>query len=414
MESKDQSQKDFSTMGTESYNIKTAPEEEKIVLNIQESKPEKIIVLNKAQSASHGFYSKFNAYLIANSKVKAQAKGVFFHLLSVMINAGIPMVKALRALSMQSGKSPRLQLIIEDLANMIEEGSSLSFAMIKYPDVFTEQEIGMVESGEASGRLAQVLEILAKDADKAYQIKSKVKSALIYPVTILLLLVAVVAVMMIYVVPKLTELFSTLGEELPLLTRVVMAISNFMVGYKYAMAVGILGLILFAMLFKKTDIGRMFFDQLKIKMPIFGQLFKKAYLARMTRSLSNMIDSAVSIVKGIEITATSIGNEVYKKRLLLSVEDLKQGIPLAENLMQSDLFPPMLVNMIEVGEKTAQLGEISDKLAIFYEGEVDTAVAGISKIIEPVTLILIGLTVGGVVGAIMLPIMRISDLAGGI
>ena len=166
------------------------------------------------------------------------------------------------------------------------------------------------------------------------------------------------------------------------------------------------------MIARKTELGRIIIDNFKIKIPIFGNLFKQSYLARLARSLSNLLDSKLSIVRTMEITANSMGNEVYRKRLLIATEDIKQGIPLAESLASSDLFPPMLTNMIEVGEQTAQLDAISAKVAAFYENEVDTTVEGISKIIEPVILILIGGTVAVVVASIMLPIMKLSESAG--
>jgi type IV pilus assembly protein PilC len=329
-----------------------------------------------------------------------------------MVNSGIPMVKALSSLVAQMDKNPRMQMIIQQIANDVESGASLSDALQNNSEVFNEQETGMVQSGEASGQLSEVLENLASDTEKAYSIKAKVKSAMMYPIIVVLLLIAVVAAMMIYVIPQLKSLFAANEAQLPMITRIVVAFSDFLVAQKFMFMAGILVLIFFFLIFKKTAIGRYSIDKLKISVPIFGPLFKKAYLSRFARSLSNLLDSNISIVKAIEITANSIGNDVYKRRLMLSMEDVKQGIPLAESLTESVLFPPMLVNMIEVGEKTAQLHEISGKIATFYETEVDTAVAGISKIIEPVILIVIGLTVGAVVAAIMLPIMKLSDVSG--
>jgi type IV pilus assembly protein PilC len=184
------------------------------------------------------------------------------------------------------------------------------------------------------------------------------------------------------------------------------------VNHGVVLLVVILARVIFSVIYKKTDDGKYAFDKMKLNLPIFGQLFKKIYLARFAMSLSNLMDSGISIIRAFEITANSIGNEVYRRKLLLIKEDLKQGIPIADNLMQSDLFPPMMVSMIEVGEQTAQLGEISAKISEFYEMEVDTTVEGLSKILEPVILVVIGVTVGGVVAAIMMPIMQLSDMAG--
>ncbi len=414
--------KDFATAGTESFKLDGQDETEKdrVTLNIQEDQPEGII-LEKEKAAGIeltgnffvDLYKKVNFYLMSHSPVKPKDKANFFHLLSVMINAGIPMVKALRSLELQM-ESPRLQMIVKDLGNMIEGGASLSESMFSYTKIFSDAEIGMVKSGEASGQLSKVLDNLAKDAEKAYQIKSKVKSAMTYPIVIFALLIVVVVAMLVYVIPQLTELFEAIEGDLPAITAAVVGLSDFMLNNSLVLLSMVLIVVLFVMLFRRTDRGRYFFDSVKLKIPIFGGLFKMAFLSRFARSLSNLTDSNVSIVKTLEITANSMGNEVYRKSLLLAVEDIKQGIPLAENISSNPLFPPMLVNMIDVGEKTAQLDAITAKVAAFYEDEVDTAVAGISKIIEPVILIIIGLTVGTVVAAIMLPIMQLSDVAGAI
>jgi type IV pilus assembly protein PilC len=331
-----------------------------------------------------------------------------------MINAGMPMVKALRSLVSQSDKEPKLQMIINGIANDIESGQSLSESMLDYSDVFADQEIGMVESGEASGQLSRVLDNLAKDVEKAHSIASKVKGAMMYPIVIFTLLIGVVVAMLVFVIPKLEELFASSGAQLPLVTRIVVALSDFFIEQKFILIAVILILVGAFVLVSKTDFGKYAIDKTKISIPIFGKLFREAYLARFARSLSNLMDSNISIVKTMEITANSIGNEVFRKKLLLAMEDIKQGIPLAENLSDNDLFPPMLISMVDVGEKTAQLDKIMAKVADFYESELDTAVAGISKIIEPVILIFIGVTVGTVVAAIMLPIMQLSDIAGAI
>lgn len=410
--------KDFATTDTESFEIPgQEKDKERIVLTIQEDAPTEGIVLEKGKPQSTGnflldIYNDFNKWLVKHSSVNVKDKATFFHLLSVMVNAGIPMVKALRSLVNQMGKTPRLQMVLEKISDDVEAGASLSEAVSGHEDVFIEQEVGMIQSGEASGQLSSVLENLAADTEKAYTIKAKVKSALMYPVIVILLLIGVVVAMMVFVIPQLKDLFATSGADLPLITKIVVGISDFMIEKKFVFLAGVAMLVMGFMVFKKTALGKFLIDKFKISIPIFGGLFRKSYLSRFARSFSNLLDSNISVVKAIEITGNSVGNEVYKKRLLISMEDVKQGIPIAESLTESDLFPPMLVNMMEVGEKTAQLPEITGKVADFYEQEVDTAVAGISKIIEPVILVVIGLTVGAVVAAIMLPIMKLTDVAG--
>ncbi len=422
----------FATYGQEVFELnkkeekKNLKNDEEIVLNLLEEDEEnsnfspiefsstKRFSLQSTGNPVNDFFNKINLYFIKKSKLKADIKANFFHLLGVMINAGIPMIKALTALIRQSDKSPKMKLVIQDLVDSIIAGMSLSKAMQQFPDVFTEQEIGMVQAGEASGQLSKTLEVLSHDAEKASSIKKKVKSALMYPAVIFTLLIAVIVVMLVYVIPQLTDLFSSIGGDLPLITQIIVGMSDFLINQKLILISILLIIVLSYVTASKTPQGRLLLDKIKLNIPIFGALFMKAYLSRFARSLSNLLDSSVSILKTIEITARSIGSEVYKSKLTLTLEDIKQGIPIAEAISESDLFPPMLVSMVEVGEKTAQLDNIMAQVADFYEAEVDTAVAGLSKIIEPIILIIIGLTVGAVVAAIILPIMQLSNLAGSI
>jgi len=410
----------FSTSGGESFKISGATEKKSdFVLNIEDENKDGFI-LNKENkkrfslttSEALNFLKKANNFIVAHSGVPIEAKANFFHLLGVMIAAGVPMVSALRSLAEQTDKSVRLQIIIGELCTRIEEGEKLSDAMLHYSEVFEEQEIGMIQSGESSGQLANVLENVANDEQKAYEIRSKVKSAMTYPIIVFLLLIAVVSIMMMFVVPKLAALFNSTKQELPTLTKAVMAVSDFMVNHKMALLFIVLGIGVFITLFRKTDIGREFIDDFKIRVPIFGKMYRMAYLARFARSLSNLLNSQLTILRTIEITANSIGNDIYRRRLMIASEDVKQGLSLSESLTDSDLFNPMIINMIDIGEKTAQLDVISARIATFYENELDNKVNGISKVIEPVVLIIIGVTVGIVVGAVMMPIMNLSQLAG--
>ena len=413
-------EKDFATTGSESFDLKKSQQTgDHVVLNIQEAESEGIVLdeRHKGKTNASGvlksLYDSANLFILKHSKVKIKDIATFFHLLSVMVDSGIPMIRSLNSLAVQMQNVPRLQMIIEKISADVSSGASLSEALSMNPDVFSEAQVGMIQSGESSGQLSGVLQNIAGDLEKEHSIRSKVKSAMIYPIVVMLLLVAVVTGMMIFVIPQLKSLFeSNAGAELPMITKIVVAISDFMVNQKRVLGVSILGILLFYQVFKRTGIGRYMIDQFKINVPLFGELFRKSYLSHFARSLSNLLSSGLSVIRTLEVTANSVGNDVYRRRLLLSSEDVKQGIPIAESLSESPLFPPMLISMLEVGEATAQVDEIAEKVAKFYEDEVDTAVAGISKIIEPVILIVIGLSVAAVVAAIMLPIMRLTDLAG--
>ena len=425
--------KDFVFTGKEIFDLKekgatgtaagAAKKKDEVILNIDEDDVvlsgggRRILGGSSVVSESSGFflvdwYRKVNRYFLLKSGLKADEKSNFFHLLAVMINSGIPVVKSLKSLMNQTSPDSHLYIVIEDLVRRVEEGQSLSESMSYHGEEFSEMEIGMVESGEAAGQLNKTLDNLATDIARREDIKHNIKSAMMYPVVIVLLLVSVMIVMMVFVIPKLTELFDRTAENLPLVTRIVVGTSNVMREYGLLMLAGLLVLALVVKYGRKTESGMYLWDKLKLNIPVFGKLFKMTYLGRFSRSLSNLMGSGVPIVKTLEITATSIGNEVYKKKLSLTIEDIKQGIPLAENLTDPKLFPSMIVNMIEVGEKTAQLDDIMMKVADYYENEVSVSVKGLSKIIEPLLLIIIGLSVGLVVAAIMMPIMQLSNLAG--
>jgi len=422
--------KDFVFNGKETFEIggvaakdkkseKKAPE---VILNIDEddvllSKNGKKILGQEPFSAfsskeGRGLIGSINRWMVTHSGLKSEDKSNFFHLLSVMINSGVPMIKSLKSLKNQVKRDSHIQIIITELLDRVESGQSLSDAMSFHKEEFSEMEIGMIEAGEASGHLNETLEGLANDIMRRIEVQRSIKGALMYPIAIVGLLVVVLSVMMIFVIPKLESLFESSGNELPTITKIVIAISDFMTNNGLLLLAGTLGLVLGITAFKKTNVGRFYWDMFKLRVPIFGGLFKKTYLARFARSLASLLGSGVPIIKSLEITSNAVGNEVYKRKLYLSGEDMKQGIPLAENLIDAKLFPPMIVNMVEVGEKTAQLEGILTKVAAFYEEDVKVSVTGMSRVLEPVVLIVIGLSVGAIAAAVMLPIMNLSDLAG--
>lgn len=360
------------------------------------------------------FFKKINAYFISKAKVKITEKAQFFRLLSVMINSGLTIIKSLDILSIQAAKNPKLRRVIYDLARQVEQGKSLSEAMQRHRDVFDEAQTGMVKSGEASGQLNVILQNIAEELEKSASVRGKIIGAMIYPIVIVSLLVVVIFIMMVAVIPKISELFAQQEQQLPIFTKWLIATSNFMQKQWYVIVLGFIVIVLLFQFWKRTPQGRYQWDAFKLKIPLFGNLIQKGLLSRFARSLSNLLGSGVPIVATLRIISGAIGNEVYKDRLLSAAKDLEQGIPLAENLSASPLFPTMLVNMIQVGEQTAQLEQVTEKVAAFYDEEVDNAVKGLTKIIEPVILVLIGVTVGGVVAAVMLPIIQLTGTAGGV
>ncbi len=356
-------------------------------------------------------FTRLNDYLIDHSKIKVHEIAVAFRLLSTMINAGIPLIKSLNTLGVQSEKTPKLQRVLFDLAHQVESGSSLSKAMGKYPDVFSEAQTGSVQAGEATGQLNKTFKNLAEETEKSASIAGKVKGALVYPVVIITIMFAVVFLMMVLVVPQISKLYTDSGNALPMVTQVLIKLSDFTVAYWWLILLALLIIISGVMAWKKTKSGSYYWDLMLINLPIFGDLVKKSVLSKFAYGFGNLLSSGVPIIQAMQIVSVAVGNEVYRKRFLLTAEDMKGGIPMAENLSNSKLFPTMLVNMIEIGEQTAQLENVTQKVAEFYDEEVNNSVNALTKIMEPLVIVIVGITVGGLVAAIMLPIIQLTDIA---
>lgn len=402
----------------ESDSTSELSQDEKIVLSIGQSM-KKVKLRRGAQIEKTGnffldAYAKINAAVVSLNKVKTQEKAVFFRLLAVMVDAGIPIIQSLQTLSEQNKKNPKFSGVIGDMARDVEQGESLSGAMEQHTKVFNESEIGMIRSGEVSGHLNNILRDLAKQTEKNAQTLSKVKGALTYPAVVMGILFIVLFLMMTMVIPNLTNLFTQTGSELPTITRVVMGMSKFMQEKSYVI---IGGIVIFGVLFtlwKRTKNGRYMWHVFLLHLPIFGGLIQKSTISQFARTLGNLLAAGVTINQSLNIISNAMNNEVYKRKIKLAGDDIRGGIPLAETLRNSNYFPLMLVNMIEIGEQTAQLESVTKRIADFYDEQVDDAVKGLTKVIEPLIMVVVGLAVGGLVAAIMLPIMSLADIAGSV
>jgi type IV pilus assembly protein PilC len=356
-------------------------------------------------------FIKLNKWTESLTRIKLREKVTFFQLMAVMINAGVPIIRCLYVLSDQN-PNPKLKNIIRALGAQMEEGSSLSKAMAQHSDLFSESERGMISSGEASGNLNEILKDIAKQAEKGAQIISKVKGAMAYPTAIMAIMLIAVVLMLTLVVPKISALFTQSSQELPLSTKILIGASEYAQhGWVYM----ILGALVFSggfYVFSRQKRGKYLLHFALLYVPIFGKLMRELMIARFTRVLASLLNSGIPIVKALEITSHAVGNEVYKQRIDFASQDVAQGIPLGENLTDNSfLFPPMVASMVLVGEQTANLVEVCNKIADFYETEVDNMVSTLSKLMEPIILVVMGGTVGFVVAAIMQPIMALSDIS---
>lgn len=390
------------------------PEGTQLHIGAKEQEYEKQMVIEEEPS---GLYASLNNWVIMHQGVNVKEKVVFYRLLATMVNAGIGLVKTLHILEEQT-EHQKLKRVIRIIVRSIESGDSFSSSLMRFPDVFTEQEIGMIRSGEVSGKLSDILLELATAIEKRASIRSKIRNAMLYPAFIILVMIAATVTVMTLVIPKLAELFASAKVELPTLTKWLIVISDFFVSSTAGIPnwifiiLAIVAVVIFIQLLKKTHAGKYAWDSMLLRIPIFGKLFKKVALANFCRSLSALITSGVSIVKSLQIVADSIGNEVYKQRVDLIVDDVKKGITIADNLQgERRLFPVMVVSMIGIGEKTAQLDMVTGKIAEFYEEEVNNLVANLSKLMEPLIIVVIGIGVGLLVGAVMIPVMRIAEVA---
>ncbi|MFH1546318.1 MAG: type II secretion system F family protein [Patescibacteria group bacterium] len=370
-----------------------------------------------AESHSSGrIIDSINEYLAVHTKVKPKDKAVVFRLLAVMINAGLSIVKALKILGKQS-ENPKLRLVLNDVAQKVETGNRFSNALRDYGEIFIEAEIGMIEAGEASGQLNKTLVSLATETEKSAGLSKKIHSAMIYPLVVLTVLTGAIFLVMTMVIPKLGELFEGAGAELPISTKILVNASNWFIASTFMfpnwlmLILAIAAMITFLSYWKKTPTGKVSWDRLILHLPIFGQLNQKAALASFARQLALLSSSGVAIIRALEITANAVGNEVYRLRLLEVKADVERGVPIHKSIDGDPLFPDLVVSMIAVGEQTAQLGSVTEKVAAFYDEEVEIFVKNLSTIMEPVIIVVIGTLVAGLVAAIMQPIMDMTDIA---
>lgn len=405
-----------SSLGDKAFAMEQAPAEEKIVLSIDEGAVPVSLLKDAAKpqrgkAPTKNIFARIDDALRAFGQPDPKDKATFFRLLSIMIDAGVPLIKSLDTIGEQT-LNARLKSAIFDIARSIEKGGTFSDSLSGFTTLFSAAHIGMIHAAEISGQLNQILKQLAIEVEKSASIKRKVKGALMYPVFIMSVMVLVVSAMMIMVVPKIADIFKDSGKELPVITRFVIGTSDIFAQHWLLLLVGLVAFIVGFSLFSRTPFGKGILDSIIIRLPIFGALVRQGILARFCRSLGNLLKSGVPITQTLIINSQSVGNEVYKKRLELAADDLSSGIPLAESLRDSPEFPSMMVQMISVGEQTAQLDSIVGKIAEYYEEEIDVTVASLSKLLEPMLLVVLGVVVGGIVAAIMLPIIQLTTIAG--
>ncbi len=353
---------------------------------------------------------------IGREKVKHKSLALFTRQFSVMLDAGLPLVQCLEILGQQQDNK-HFQKVIFQVRSDVESGMTLADSMAKHPKVFESLYTNMVAAGETGGILDIILQRLSTYLEKMVKLKSDVKSALIYPVAVIIIAIVVISVIMIVVIPAFKNIFEGLlgpGERLPWLTEFVVDISNIMASYWWLIAVLIAILFFAARAWYKTDKGHRLIDKLLLKLPILGTILQKITIARFSRTLATLLSSGVPILESLEITARTSGNVIVGEAILKIRNAIEQGSTIVEPLKAAQVFPIMVSQMIGVGEQTGALDAMLSKIADFYEQEVDAAIANLLSLLEPAMILFLGITIGTIVIAMYLPLFTlIGKLAGG-
>ena len=352
---------------------------------------------------------KFESEFLSNKKPITERDIVIFtRQFSTMVDAGLPLVQCLEILGKQSD-NPTFGEIITKIKVDIESGNNLSDAMRRHPKVFNSLYTNLVEAGEAGGILDTILGRLANYIEKALALKKKVKSAMVYPSAIVTVAFTVVAFLMVFVIPTFASMFSSGGAELPGPTALVMTVSDFFRNQWYFI---IGGPVLFFVLFKKvyaTERGNIEIDRIFLKLPVMGMLIRKVSTAKFARTLGTLIASGVPLIEGMDICARTAGNKIVELAILNSIEAIKEGETIAAPLARENVFPPMVIQMIDVGESAGALDAMLSKIADFYDEEVDTAVDAMTALLEPILMVFLGVIVGFIVVAMYLPIFKMGE-----
>lgn len=341
-------------------------------------------------------------------KVSDTDKVNFTQNLSTMVGSGLPLVQSLDILVNQT-KSKKMKEAVMAILKDVEAGTSLSDALSNFPDIFGNNYISLVQAGEASGKLDEVLKRLADTLDKQRQFKSKVKSAMLYPAIVTIVMIVVIAVIMIFVVPKLIEMYESFNIELPLPTRIMIGISNFVSRFWYIIIIASVGLYVAYKKYKQTPSGQIVIGRLTFRTPVFGPILKERDLTEFTRSLALLNASGVSIVDSLAITIDAVYNPIYKNAITKFVDDVKKGGALSKSVADDRNFPQIISEMLKVGEETGKTDEVLMKVSKYFEEEVDRKIAGLTTAIEPIIIAILGVIVGGLIISVITPIYKLTN-----
>ncbi|MDI6801490.1 MAG: type II secretion system F family protein [Thermodesulfovibrionales bacterium] len=347
---------------------------------------------------------------LGKSKVKDKDLLVFTRQFATMFNAGIPIVQGLDMLAKQV-ENRKLKRVLSQVKIDVETGSTLADALKKQAGIFDDLYVNLVAAGETGGVLDTVLMRLAVYIEKVMKLKKKVKGAMIYPAIVISVAIIVVAIIMLFVIPVFAKIFSEMGAQLPIITRIVISISNFLAGPGgVIISAGLVSAVFGIRQYRKTEGGKDMTDRMLLKVPVVGNLFKKVAVARFSRTLGTLLNSGVPILDGLEICAKSSGSKVVENVIYQVKKEVTAGKTVAEPLSKSEVFSPMVVQMVSVGESTGALDQMLIKVADFYDDEVDNAVTNLTTMLEPMLMVFLGVVIGFIVVAMYMPIFKMGEL----
>ncbi|MEA3323163.1 MAG: type II secretion system F family protein [Patescibacteria group bacterium] len=341
------------------------------------------------------------------SSVNQKDMLLFYREFATLVGAKIPIAPALKTIHEQT-ENAQLRTVVLEIASDVEDGMSISESFAKHENVFTTLAVSMIRAGEVSGNLQGAIEFVAESAEQNYQLKSKIRGALMYPIFVISVAGVIGFLTMTWILPKLTGVIVELDVEIPWYTNVMIKIGDFMQAYWWAVIIVIVGVIVASIYYIRSEDGSKEWDRIKLKLPVIGKLFKYVYITRFTENLSVLLKGGIPIVKALIIVADVVDNIVYKNIILKAAQDVKKGGEINAEFFKHDEFPPMVSSMIKIGEETGRLGEILEDIARFYNAEVDQITRNLSSIIEPILIVVLGIGVGVLVFSVLLPIYNIA------
>lgn len=371
---------------------------------------EEPVVYGVTDRSTQPFWVRFQDFFVDRQKIPLKEKSYFFHLLSVMLDAGIPMLSGLGILAEKS-THPHFKRILYTVAHYVKTGQPLSEAMAKFPNVFDETEIGVIRSGEAIGRLDEMLARLSAQVERMYEVHLKVRGALTYPVVVMVILLTAVFVVMGFVIPKLEDFFDQGGVKLPWLTNTLIIVSRFTMDHFLLLTLALFFAVMIAGVYANTGSGRLRVDYWKLKVPFMGDLIQKGYLSRFVRMLGVLASSGLPVHRALDILSDSMGNVLYRMKLKEVVADVERGSKISASLASTPfLFPETVTQMLSIGENSATLDQAAEKLADHYDQEIEHSVKNMTTLLEPLVIVFVGVAVGVLAFAILGPVFSLSEL----